>query len=289
MLAPMKDQYRPCHRNSYPRSVLITGASKRIGRALALDFAAQGWSVAAHYRSAGPEIDSLIAEITAAGGNVHAFQADLEVEADVQALVPAVVEKIGPLGCLVNNASTFEHDTIETATRQTWDQHVEPNLRAPLVLIQNFAAALASQAEPGGGATAEDEAAEDEAAEPLNAVVINMIDQRVWNPTPQYLSYALSKAGLWALTRSLALELAPRIRVNAIGPGPALANARQSREDFAAQCAAMPLGIGTSPEEICAAARFIVATASMTGQMIALDGGEHLGWAQPSHDHRFLD
>ena len=275
----MKDQHHPSHRTNYPRSVLITGAAKRIGRALALDFAAQGWTVAAHYRSTGHEIDSLIAEITAAGGTAHAFQADLAVEPDVQALVPAVVEKIGPLGCLVNNASTFEHDTVETATRESWDRHIEPNLRAPLVLIQNFAAALTGQAD----------SADSETAEPLNAVVINMIDQRVWNPTPQYLSYSLSKAGLWALTKSLALELAPRIRVNAIGPGPALANARQSKEDFAAQCAAMPLGIGTSPEEICAAARFIVATASMTGQMIALDGGEHLGWAQPSHDHRFLD
>ncbi|TQV83572.1 SDR family oxidoreductase [Denitrobaculum tricleocarpae] len=275
----MNKQQQKRHRANYPRSVLITGAAKRIGRALALDFAAQGWTVAAHYRSSSAEADSLIAEIAATGGKAHAFQADLTQEADVQALVPSVVEAVGPLGCLINNASTFERDSIETASRESWDQHIEPNLRAPLVLTQSFAKALKDAVEP----------ARDGAPAPLNGVVINMIDQRVWNPTPQYLSYALSKAGLWAMTKSLALELAPRIRVNGIGPGPALANARQSKEDFDAQCAAMPLGIGTSPEEICAAARFIISALSMTGQMIALDGGEHLGWAQAPQDHQFLD
>lgn len=279
MLAPMNAQQQKPHRANYPRSVLITGAARRIGRALAHDFAAQGWTVAAHYRSSHTEVESLIAEITSLGGKAYPFQADLAVEADIQALIPAIVDEIGPLGCLVNNASTFERDTLETATRETWDQHIEPNLRAPLVLMQGLAKALKDHSESGSGGE----------AEPLNGVVINMIDQRVWNPTPHYLSYALSKAGLWALTKSLAIELAPRIRVNGIGPGPALANSRQSASEFAAQCASMPLGIGTSPDEICAAARFILGTVSMTGQMIALDGGEHLGWAQASRDHQLLD
>lgn len=279
MLAPMNKQQHKRHRANYPRSVMITGAGKRIGRALALDFAAQGWTVAAHYNTSFAETAALVAEIKARGGKAQAFQADLAVEADVQALVPAIVKEIGPLGCLVNNASTFEHDTLETASRESWDQHIEPNLRAPLVLTQGLVRALKGQTEVNS---------EGEAV-PLNGAVINMIDQRVWNPTPQYLSYALSKAGLWALTKSLAIELAPRIRVNGIGPGPALPNARQNEKDFVAQCATMPLGIGTSPEEICVAARFILATVSMTGQMIALDGGEHLGWAQASRDHQFLD
>lgn len=279
MLAPMNAQQNSPHRAHYPRSVLITGAARRIGRALALDFAAQGWTVAAHYNTSSKEIESLTAEIASAGGKAKAFQADLAVEAEVQALIPAIVEEFGPLGCLVNNASTFEHDTLATASRETWDQHIEPNLRAPLVLAQGLAGTLKERTEADSHGN----------PVPLNGVVINMIDQRVWNPTPHYLSYALSKAGLWALTKSLAIELAPRIRVNGIGPGPALANSRQTADEFAAQCASMPLGIGTSPDEICAAARFILNTASMTGQMIALDGGEHLGWAQASHDHQFLD
>ncbi len=269
----------PGHRPNYPRSVLITGAARRIGRALALDFAAQGWTVAAHYNSSAADADALVKEIVGNGGKALAIQADLSIEAEVQALVPKVVGEVGPLGCLVNNASTFENDGLETATRESWDLHIEPNLRAPFVLIQHFARALRQ----------EDSARDSAGQAALHGVVINLIDQRVWNPTPQYLSYALSKAGLYALTKSLALELAPRIRINGIGPGPALPNARQTPNDFEKQCESLPLAIGTSPDEICAAARFLLATTSMTGQMIALDGGEHLGWAQPSKDHRFLD
>ncbi|WP_282607671.1 SDR family oxidoreductase [Pelagibius sp. Alg239-R121] len=274
----MNEQKALSHSTSYPRAVLITGAAKRIGRALALDFAAQGWAVAAHYNTSDAEAKALVEEITANGGRAVAIQADLADEPAVQDLIPNAVEQIGPLGCLINNASTFELDSIETASRQSWDQHVEPNLRAPLVLIQSFAQALATEVTRNG-----------HDPEPLGGVVINMIDQRVWNETPHYLSYSLSKAGLWALTKALALELAPRIRVNGIGPGPALPNARQSDVDFKAQCLTLPLGIGTSPEEICSAARFLLAAKSMTGQMIALDGGEHLGWAQPAKDHKFLD
>ena len=274
----MTKQQIQSHSANYPRAVLITGAAKRIGRALALDFAAQGWRVAAHYNTSADEARSLVEEITENGGMAVALEADLAAEAAVQSLVPRAVEQIGPLGCLINNASTFELDSIETASRDSWDRHIEPNLRAPLVLTQLFARALNEASDQG-----------DQARQPLNGVVINLIDQRVWNPTPHYLSYSLSKAGLWALTKTLALELAPRIRVNGIGPGPALPNARQSKADFETQCAALPLGTGTSPEEICAAARFLLAARSMTGQMIALDGGEHLGWAQPAEDYRFLD
>ena len=158
---------------------------------------------------------------------------------------------------LVNNASIFENDLVSTVTRESWDRHLAVNLRAPFVLMQEFAARLPPDC---GG------------------LIVNMLDERVWNLTPYFVSYTLSKAGLWTLTQTMALALAPRIRVNAIGPGPTLPSPRQSTEQFAAQCRAMPLQRGTSPDEIAAALRFILAAPAMTGQMIALDGGQHLGW-----------
>jgi NAD(P)-dependent dehydrogenase (short-subunit alcohol dehydrogenase family) len=168
---------------------------------------------------------------------------------------------LGPLGCLVNNASIFENDLALTVTRESWDRHLETNLRAPFVLMQEFARRLP---ETAAGA------------------IINILDQRVWNLTPYFISYTLSKTGLWALTQSMALALAPRIRVNGIGPGPTLPSPRQTPEQFRRQSEVMPLQRGTSPEEIGDAVRFILSAPSITGQMIALDGGQHLGWAQPA-------
>ena len=159
---------------------------------------------------------------------------------------------------LVNNASTFERDEWPDATRASWDAHLEPNLRAPFVLTQHFARALPPDA---------------------HGVVINMIDQRVWSITPHFVSYTISKAGLWALTQSMALALAPRIRVNAIGPGPAVPSPRQSQEQFDRQCASVPLGHGTDPDEVGRAVMAILALPSLTGQMLALDGGQHLQWS----------
>jgi len=256
---------RPPHPEDMPRGALVTGAAKRIGRAIALDLARHGWAVAVHYRSAGEAAAEVVAEIEAAGGRAAALRADLAHEAETAPLVARAAEAVGPLGCLINNASAFELDTVETADRASWDRHIEPNLRAPLVLTQAFARQL-----PDG----------------LGGVVINMLDERVWSLTPYFLSYTLSKSGLWTLTRTLALALAPRVRVNGIGPGPALPSPRQTAEQFARQCAMMPLGRGTTPAEICAAVQFILAAKAMTGQMIALDGGQHLGWAQPAPDHR---
>jgi NAD(P)-dependent dehydrogenase (short-subunit alcohol dehydrogenase family) len=259
----MSDTAPQRHPDAYPRAALVTGAARRIGRAIALDLAREGWAVAAHYNASAEAAAETVAAIESAGGRAVALRADLAREAETAALVPRAVEAIGPLGCLVNSASAFEMDTAETATRESWDRHVETNLRAPFVLAQAFARALPADA---GGA------------------VINLLDERVWNLTPYFLSYTLSKSGLWTLTRTLALALAPRIRVNGIGPGPALASARQSPEQFARQCAIMPLGRGTTPEEICAAVRFLLAAKAVTGQMIALDGGQHLGWAQAGQD-----
>ena len=242
-----------------PRAALVTGAAQRIGRAIALALAADGWAVAVHYRASRAAADGLVAEITGGGGQAVALATDLADESAVAGLVPRAAAALGPLGCLVNNASSFENDTVATATRASWDEHIEVNLRAPLVLMQGFAAQL---------------------PEAASGAIINMLDQRVWSLTPYFVSYTVSKAALWTLTQSMALALAPRIRVNGIGPGPTLPSPRQSEEQFARQCAAVPLRRGTSPEEIAAAVRFILAAPAMTGQMIALDGGQHLGWGQ---------
>ncbi len=241
-------------------AVLVTGAARRIGRAIAVDLARPGWAGALHYNRAAEDAAEAVDEIARRGGVAVALAADLARETEVRGLVDRAVSEVGPIACLVNNASVFERDTVASATRASWDVHLDVNLRAPFALTQDFAARLPDGAEGN---------------------VINIIDQRVWNLTPDFVSYTLSKAGLWTLTRTLALALAPRIRVNAVGPGPALPSARQSAEHFAGQCRGTPLGRGTTPKEICDAVRYILAAPAMTGQMIALDGGQHLGWAHP--------
>lgn len=239
---------------------LVTGAGRRIGRAIAVDLARAGWHVAVHHNRSADAAAATVDEILGLGGVAVAFRADLVDEADTAALVPAVAERLGPPTCLVNNASTFEPDTVATATLATWNTHMAVNLRAPFVLAQQFARLLPADAD---------------------GALVNIIDERVWNPTPNFISYTVSKAGLWMLTRTLALALAPRIRVNAVGPGPTLANVHQTVDEFAAQAARTPLGRGATPEEIAAAVRFLLEASSVTGQMLALDGGQHLGWAHP--------
>jgi NAD(P)-dependent dehydrogenase (short-subunit alcohol dehydrogenase family) len=243
-----------------PMAALVTGGAQRIGRALALALAKDGFAVAIHYNHSRTTADSLVERIRVNGGKAIAIDADLADEAAVTALLPRAESELGPIGCLVNNAAVFADDTVETATRESWDLHLAVNLRAPFVLIQIFAARLPAH---------------------MSGVVINLLDQRVWSLTPYFVSYTLAKAGLWTLTRTMALALAPRIRVNGIGPGPTLPSPRQTPEQFARQRAMMPLHRGTSPREIAAAMRFILSAPAMTGQMIALDGGQHLGWAQP--------
>jgi NAD(P)-dependent dehydrogenase (short-subunit alcohol dehydrogenase family) len=243
-----------------PRAALVTGAGQRIGRALALALAADGFAVAVHHHASRDAAEAVVVAIRESGGTAMALAADLADEDAVATLLPRAAEALGPVGVLVNNASVFADDTVETATRASWDSHLAVNLRAPFVLIQRFAQQLP---QVDGG------------------VVINLLDERVWCPTPYFVSYTLTKAGLWTLTRTMALALAPRIRVNGIGPGPTLPSPRQSPEQFARQCDTLPLRRGTSPAEIAAALRFILAAPAMTGQMIALDGGQHLGWAQP--------
>ena len=250
-------------------TALVTGAGKRLGRAMALYLAGRGHDVAVHYSSSANEAEAVVAEIRALGRRAQAFRADLLVEAETQALIPAVTEALGPLTVLVNNASIFEYDRIETSTRDSWDRHIESNLRAPYVLTQSFA----RQCPP---------ALTDEAGEPLaQGLVVNMIDQRILKLTPEFSTYTIAKMGLWALTRTAAQGLAPHVRVNAIGPGPTLQGARQSASHFARQRAATVLGRGANPQDITAALGFFLDSPGVTGQFLAIDGGQHLAWQTP--------
>ena len=249
---------------------LVTGAGKRLGREMALYLARRGFDVAVHYASSRKEAEAVVKEIEAMGRRACALRADLLIESQVEKLIPMAVQGLGgPLTALVNNASIFEYDTVQTATRKSWDRHMESNLRAPFVLTQAFAAQVP--------ATAKDAAGEAEAT----GLIINMIDQRVHKLTPEFMSYTLAKMGLWALTRTSAQALAPQIRVNAIGPGPTLQGGRQSDGHFARQRAATILKRGANPADISAALGFFLDSPGVTGQMIAVDGGQHLGWQTP--------
>jgi NAD(P)-dependent dehydrogenase (short-subunit alcohol dehydrogenase family) len=249
---------------------LVTGAGKRLGRAMALYLAQRGYDVAVHYASSADAADQTVSDIQALGRNAVALRADLLVEEETQALLPAAAQALGgPITCLINNASIFEYDRVETATRTSWDRHIESNLRAPFVLIQNMAAQ---------GLTA----TQDENNEPRSVgVVINMLDQRVRKLTPEFSTYTIAKMGLWALTQTAAQGLAPHLRVNAIGPGPTLIGERQSEAHFTAQRANTVLNRGSNPDEIVAALGYFLDAPGVTGQLLCVDGGQHLGWQTP--------
>lgn len=243
-----------------PKTVLITGAAKRLGRAIALDLARHGWSLAIHYNSSEKEARATEADARTAGVKVALLKADLSREAETQSLVSRAVAELGPLSALVNSASIFENDDWYSADRASWDKHMETNLRAPFVLAQNFARQI-----PRNGSGA----------------IINIIDQRVLKPTPQFVSYSVSKAALYWLNTTLAQALAPRIRVNAVGPGPTMRNERQSAADFNRQREATLLGRGAEPQDICDATRYLLEAPNVTGQFLAVDGGQHLAWQTP--------
>lgn len=242
---------------------MITGAARRIGRAIAVDLAANGWKVGIHYNTSKDEAEAQCAEINEHGGHAAIVQADLEQGDHVDSLLFKTGECLGPVTCLINNASVFEHDTPTTATPESWNRHMQINLHAPFVLTQRFVEQL---------------------PETTNGNVINIIDQRVWNLTPQFTSYTLSKSGLWALTRTLAQGLAPQVRVNAIGPGPTLKNTVQDQQSFEQEWSSVLLRRKVDVGEICDAVRFILDANSMTGQMIALDSGQHLGWQRAADE-----
>jgi NAD(P)-dependent dehydrogenase (short-subunit alcohol dehydrogenase family) len=249
---------------------LVTGAGRRLGRSMALYLAARGYDVALHYATSRDEAEAVAKEIRDMGRKAVALRADLLIESQVEKLVATAAQGlVGPLTVLVNNASIFEYDSFETATRKSWDRHIESNLRAPFVLSQAFAAQAPRSVL-------------DEAGEPLAAaLIINMIDQRVYKLTPEHFSYTIAKMGLWAMTRTAAQALAPHVRVNGIGPGPTLQGARQSPELFTKQRQSTLLQRGASPKDITAALGYFLDSPSVTGQMIAVDGGQHLAWQTP--------
>lgn len=236
---------------------LVTGSGRRIGRALALAAAEAGFAVAVHHGASAAEAAETVALIEAAGGRAAAVRADL---ADPEAVVPlarAAAEAVGPLTLLVNNASVFRPDDAADFTRENWKGHMGPNLYAPVTLAQAFFADL-----PEGAA----------------GLVVNLLDQRVLKPSPPFFTYGLSKAALWWATRTMAQAFAPRVRVNGIGPGPTLPSVHQAPGEFEAEAAATPLERPASPDQIAAALRYLIDASSVTGQMIAVDGGQHLNW-----------
>jgi NAD(P)-dependent dehydrogenase (short-subunit alcohol dehydrogenase family) len=246
---------------------LVTGGARRLGRAMVLYLAQRGYDVAVHYAGSADAAAAVVADVQAMGRKAVAVQADLLIEDETEGVVAQAVAGLGgPLTVLVNNASIFEYDNIRTGTRHSWDRALETNLRAPFVLTQAFAA-QAPKAQP------------DAQGEPLaQALIINMIDQRINKLTPEFASYTIAKMGLWALTRTAAQGLAPDIRVNAIGPGPTLRGARQTEAHFAAQRAASILQRGADTDDICAALGYFLDAHSVTGQILCVDGGQHLTW-----------
>jgi NAD(P)-dependent dehydrogenase (short-subunit alcohol dehydrogenase family) len=248
-----------------PRAALVTGGSRRIGRTLALRLAERGFSVAIHHRASPDEAEAVAAEIVALGGRAVTVDGELSEPKDVAALVPRAVQALGtPLTLLVNNASLFLDDRVGHLADAQWDLQLDVNLKAPVFLAQAFAA---------------------QAPEGADAQVINLIDQRVLKQNPQFFSYSISKAGLFHATRMLAQALAPRIRVNAVGPGPTLPSIHQSAEVFAAEAASTLLGKRATPEDIAQAVLYLVDAKAVTGQMIAVDAGQHLLWRTPDILH----
>ncbi|TPK61795.1 SDR family oxidoreductase [Mesorhizobium sp. B2-4-15] len=241
-------------------AALVTGGAKRIGKAIVEDLAGHGFAVAIHSNRSHDEADALAARINQAGGRAVAVGADLTDMADVAGLIGQAQSALGPISLLVNNASLFVDDSVEDFDWQSWDRHFAIHVKAPALLAQSFVRSL-----PEG----------------QEGLIVNIIDQRVWRPTPRYFSYALSKSALWTQTEMLAQALGPRIRVNAIGPGPTLKNQRQNDSDFDAQVAGLILKRGPELPEFGATIRYLWEARSVTGQMIALDGGQHLAWQTP--------
>ncbi|MCF2871233.1 SDR family oxidoreductase [Octadecabacter sp. G9-8] len=248
-------------------AALVTGGAARLGKAMALYLASRGYAVAVHYNSNKAAAEAVAAQC---GNGSIALQADLLDETETQDLLPTAVRQLGqPVTVLVNNASIFEYDTVQTATKTSWDRHIGSNLRAPFVLTQ----ALAAQAP---------DATLDDADEPVaSSLVVNMIDQRVRKLTPEFMTYTIAKMGLWAFTQTAAQGLAPHVRVNAIGPGPTLRGARQSQDHFDRQRDNTVLKRGANPSDITAALGYFLDAPAVTGQLLCVDGGQHLGWQTP--------
>jgi NAD(P)-dependent dehydrogenase (short-subunit alcohol dehydrogenase family) len=244
--------------NKNGRAALVTGGGMRIGRAITLALAGAGYDVAIHCLHRRPELDQLVTDIRAGGTRAIVLSADLRNEGELSRLVDDAAAELGNLDILVNNASCFFDDRFGALDGKLWTEHFAVNFRAPVLLAERFA----QQAGEG-------------------SVIVNLIDQRVLKPSPQFFTYALSKAGLWHATRMMAQALAPKIRVVAVGPGPVLRSIHQTESEFEAEAREIPLERAIAPEEIASAVMFLVGATSVTGQMIAVDGGQHLAWRTP--------
>lgn len=243
-----------------PKTVLITGAARRMGRAIAEYLSCQGFAVGIHARSSLVEAEAFANTIRQKGGQAAVLQADLEDSVSTEKLMESAHSALGPIGILVNNASVFRHDSAEEFDNAAFDAHFAVHVRAPSIL----GAALVRQLPDN-----------------MSGLIVNIIDQRVLALTPRFYSYTLSKSAMWTATKTMAQSFAPRVRVNAIGPGPSFKSERQEPEDFQAQIDALILKRGPQPDEFGRTIRFLYDTPSITGQMIALDGGQHLGWETP--------
>jgi NAD(P)-dependent dehydrogenase (short-subunit alcohol dehydrogenase family) len=239
------------------RNALVTGAAKRLGRAIALDLARHGWNVAIHYNTSEREARVTCEDAHSTGAKAVLVKADLAREEETERIVEEAVGQLGPITALINSASVFENDQWYSADRASWDKHMEVNLRSPLVLAQTFSKQLPKDGE---------------------GVIVNLLDQRLLKPTPDFLSYGVSRAGLHWLTVTLAQALAPRIRVNAVAPGPTLKGVRQSPSHFEQERISTILGRGSEPQDICNAVRYLLDARAVTGQTITVDGGQHLIW-----------
>jgi len=252
---------KPTDENRISPAVLVTGGARRIGAAIVEDLATHGFAVAIHCNGSKKEADALAKRLRNNSVEMAVVQADLTDRKAVEGLIKAAAEALGrPIQLLVNNAGLFEADSLMDFDWGDWDRHFRIHLEASVMLTRQFAKAL-----PRG----------------VDGLVVNMVDQRVWKPTPRYFSYALSKAALWAATRTMAQALAPDIRVNAIGPGPTVRNDEQTDAQFAKVVDAVLLRRGPQMSEFGATIRYLWQTRSITGQMIALDGGQHLAWRTP--------
>jgi NAD(P)-dependent dehydrogenase (short-subunit alcohol dehydrogenase family) len=241
-------------------AALVTGSARRIGRTIALKLAEAGFDIAVHHHRSADDAAEVVRLVEDLGRRATALAADLSVESGTAALVDQATAALGPMTLLVNNASVFNDDRAETHDRAGWDAHMNTNLRAPVLLTQRLAAALPPDRE---------------------GCVVNILDQRVRRLNPQFFSYTLSKAALWTATRTLAQALAPRIRVNGVGPGPTLASIHQAEGEFEAEAANVPLQLQVTAEEVAAAVLYLADARSVTGQMIAVDAGQHLAWRTP--------
>lgn len=250
----MCDTHTPMTQNSMIKAVLITGAATRIGCVLAKGLAADGWRVVIHYNSSKDAAVKLANDIH----NSAMIQADLTNQNEVESLIENAAQAIGaPITALINNASTYKPDSANGYSPEDFDNHLAVNLKAPLRLAHQFAKQL---------------------PENEKGCVINMIDQRVLRPTPDFFSYGASKSALHAATKTMAQSFAPNIRVNAVGPGPTIQSIYQSDEEFKREAAQTLLGAGSPPDTILGAVRYLLSASAVTGQMIAVDGGQHLGF-----------